>query len=226
MALLERADFIIVAAPFHNREFYSSNQQNHMSAVVVMLAAVRRVNPDVRLLLLFPFLHAKTILKSMPDLHMLNYRLDEKFRVFTSIPLQYITGPDDPGYRLCLDCNAWIFHTSRHCKLCGICHLSGFRQWEYCRRQQSIGSLKSAEQEMTRARDANTQTAQPRGKRSRACASDVAQRMPPDTSVECADCSCDGGGSSSTDDRRDGRASSLKAPEEQVTRDDWRATDG
>ena len=163
MAALERADFIIVAAPFHIRKFYCNQQESRMGALVATLAAVRLKNSDVQFLMLFPFLNAKTVLNSMPYLHMLNYRSDDKFRVFTSIP--HCTGPPDAGYRLCLYCDDWLFHTSRHCKLCNTCHLSGFRPWEYCqypcRQLQDADCQTSQPRKKVRCNDAACQTSQP-----------------------------------------------------------------
>ena len=130
MQLLKAAHFIIVAAPIFLREFYSSHPPllpSPTESLVWTLSAVRCENPQVWLLMMFPFLHARTVLNHFPDLQMMQYRSDEKFRIFTNLPS--IPSPQEAGYLLCLDCNDWMFWTSKHCKLCGACHLDGFRPW-------------------------------------------------------------------------------------------------
>jgi hypothetical protein len=131
-ALLDTCDVIIVDPPF----------SAPVEALAVTLSHIRRHNTNVKILLLFPYFQEKCVLQAMPDLHMLDYRVQYSHknysndstpvRIFTNIPLPRIPSPQEAGYLLCLDCNDWMFHTNTHCKLCNKCTSVGGTPRRHC----------------------------------------------------------------------------------------------
>ncbi len=120
-ALLQRCDLIIVDPPF----------SAPLQALAETLSHIQRSNAAVNVMLLFPYYEQKNVAQAMPHLHMLDYRVryahknynreDTPVRIFTSIPLPKVPSPQEAGYKLCLDCNDWMFHTNTHCKYCSRC---------------------------------------------------------------------------------------------------------
>ena len=102
-ARLKRADILIVdpLASFpHMRTIYSQSQPSPMKALAATLFAIRRINPYVRLLLLFPYLHATMLLQHLPFLRMLQYgvlKAGESTRMFTNMEFLHFPSQQEAG---------------------------------------------------------------------------------------------------------------------------------
>ena len=143
--LLQRCDLIIIDPPF----------SAPLPALAATLSHTQRRNPKVKLMLLFPYYEQKNVEQTMPFLHMLDYRVkycdhknykgeDTPVRIFTNIPLPRVPSPQEAGYKLCLYCNDWMFHTNVHCKDCNKCTSVGGVVRQHCsdcRACVKLGSL-------------------------------------------------------------------------------------
>jgi hypothetical protein len=131
-AALQRCDLIIVDPPF----------SAPLQALAETLLHIQRSNAAVKILLLLPYYEQQHVTRAMPHLHMLDYRVmyshknfngaSTPVRIFTNIPLTKVPSPQEAGYKLCLDCNDWMYQTNSHCKHCNRCTSVGGVPRRHC----------------------------------------------------------------------------------------------
>ncbi|GFW41645.1 rRNA N6-adenosine-methyltransferase ZCCHC4 [Trichonephila clavipes] len=101
----------------------------------------------VPLLWFFPYFLESRIIKNIPDLVMMDYKVEysnhRKFgdkagskgspiRLFTNIPASLFVLPENEGYRFCNKCQRYVSQENQHCKKCNKCTTKHGNTYKHC----------------------------------------------------------------------------------------------
>ncbi|GFS40590.1 rRNA N6-adenosine-methyltransferase ZCCHC4 [Nephila pilipes] len=101
----------------------------------------------VPLLWFFPYFLESRIINNIPDLVMMDYKVDylnhKKFgskagskgspiRIFTNIPTPVFALPENEGYRYCDKCQRYVSQENQHCKKCNKCTTKHGNTYKHC----------------------------------------------------------------------------------------------
>ena len=121
-----------------------------------VLENILKAYPFCAVLFLAPYYVRQDILSRFSSFNMLAYkvaychpsvypsRAETPVRIFTNIPLGRVPSPQEAGYLLCLECNDWMYYTTKHCSQCNRCTSADGEWCPHLRGpERSIANLKA-----------------------------------------------------------------------------------
>ncbi|KAG8186767.1 hypothetical protein JTE90_010661 [Oedothorax gibbosus] len=102
---------------------------------------------DIPILWFFPYFLEPRIIKSMPSMEMMDYKVDyanhKKFgsksgskgspvRIFTNIEKSSFELPKKEGYKFCAKCQRWTSKENKHCNKCNKCTTNHGPTYKHC----------------------------------------------------------------------------------------------